>query len=48
MGVLPAAPRGGGARFIAGQIIEATDRVFDDFAKTGADMATNRALLGLG
>ena len=44
----PEAAARDGARFIADQIIEATDRVFDDFAKTGADMATNRALLGLG
>ena len=44
----PEAAARDGAKFIADQIIEATDRVFDDFAKTGADMATNRALLGLG
>lgn len=44
----PEAAARDGARFIADQIIEATDRVFDDFARTGADTATNRALLGLG
>ncbi len=44
----PEAAARDGARFIADQIIEATDRVFDDFAKTGADRTTNRALLGLG
>lgn len=44
----PEAAARDGARFIAEHIIEATDRVFDDFARTGADMATNRALLGLG
>ena len=36
-----------GARFIADHIIEVTDRVFDDFAATGADRATNLALLGI-
>ena len=30
-----------GAKFIADHIIEVTDRVFDDFAATGADRATN-------
>lgn len=36
-----------GAIFIRDHIIEVTDRVFDDFAATGADHATNRKLLGL-
>lgn len=36
-----------GATFIADHIIQVTDRVFDDFAATGADLATNRQLLGL-
>ena len=36
-----------GAKFIADHIIEVTDRVFDDFAATHADPATNRALLGI-
>jgi sugar phosphate isomerase/epimerase len=36
-----------GAKFIADHIIEVTDRVFDDFAATRADPATNRALLGV-
>ena len=36
-----------GAKFIANHIIEVTDRVFDDFAKTGADRATNLKLLGI-
>ena len=34
-------------KFIADHIIEVTDRVFDDFAATHADPATNRALLGI-
>jgi sugar phosphate isomerase/epimerase len=37
-----------GAKFIADHIIEVTDRVFDDFAATGADRATNLKLLGVG
>ncbi|PWE53107.1 AP endonuclease [Metarhizobium album] len=36
-----------GSDFIARHIIEVTDRAFDDFAATGADMAVNRALLGM-
>lgn len=36
-----------GAKFIADHIIEVTDRVFDDFAATHADAASNRALLGV-
>ncbi len=36
-----------GAPFIASHIIEATDKVFDDFAGGGADEATNRRILGL-
>ena len=36
-----------GAKFIANHIIEVTDRVFDDFAATGADRATNLKLLGI-
>ena len=36
-----------GAKFIADHIIQVTDRVFDDFAATHADAATNRALLGI-
>ncbi len=36
-----------GAKFIADHIIEVTDRVFDDFAATGADASANRRLLGM-
>ncbi|RUT34859.1 sugar phosphate isomerase/epimerase [Arsenicitalea aurantiaca] len=36
-----------GAKFISSHIIEVTDRVFDDFAATGADANVNRQLLGL-
>lgn len=36
-----------GAKFIADHIIEVTDRVFDDFAATGADRDTNLRLLGI-
>jgi hypothetical protein len=36
-----------GAEFIANHIIQVTDRVFDDFAATGADHATNLKLLGI-
>ena len=36
-----------GAKFIADHIIEVTDCVFDDFAATGADRATNLKLLGM-
>jgi hypothetical protein len=36
-----------GAPFIAEHIIEATEVAFDDFASTGADMETNRRILGL-
>lgn len=36
-----------GADFIASHIIEVTDRVFDDFAATRADRATNMQLLGV-
>jgi hypothetical protein len=44
--MLPAASKWqrAGAKFIANHIIEVTDRVFDDFAKTGADRATNLQL----
>ena len=47
---LPAASRdrrGQGAKFTADHIIEVTDRVFDDFAATGADKATNLKLLSI-
>lgn len=37
-----------GAPFIAGHIIRVTEHAFDDFAKSGADTATNRRLLGIG
>lgn len=37
-----------GAKFIADHIIRVTERAFDDFAATGIDADTNRALLGLG
>jgi sugar phosphate isomerase/epimerase len=37
-----------GAPFIAAHIIRVAERAFDDFAASGADMATNRRLLGLG
>ena len=36
-----------GARFIADHIIRVSDRAFDDFVKSGADRAANRAMLGL-
>jgi sugar phosphate isomerase/epimerase len=36
-----------GAPFIARHIIETTERAFDDFAKSGADDAANRRMLGL-
>jgi sugar phosphate isomerase/epimerase len=36
-----------GAPFIAGHIIQAATRAFDDFASSGVDQATNRKLLGL-
>lgn len=37
-----------GARFIRDHIIQVSDRSFDDFVKSGADRAANRAMLGLG
>ena len=36
-----------GAPFIANHIIKATEKVFDDFAGTGADEAFNNKILGL-
>lgn len=36
-----------GARFIQDHIIRVSDRAFDDFVKSGADRASNRAILGL-
>lgn len=36
-----------GAKFIADHIIRISDRAFDDFVKSGADRASNRAMLGL-
>jgi len=36
-----------GAKFIADQIIEVTDRAFDDYLATGVDRATNLKLLGI-
>jgi len=36
-----------GAPFIAKHIIEAAERAFDDFAKSGADAEANRRMLGL-
>ena len=36
-----------GAPFIAGHIIKATEKVFDDFAGTGADEEFNKKILGL-
>ncbi|HEX4043654.1 MAG TPA: sugar phosphate isomerase/epimerase [Xanthobacteraceae bacterium] len=36
-----------GAPFIAGHIIEAASRAFDDFAASGVDQQANRRLLGL-
>ena len=36
-----------GAPFIRDHIIQVTDHAFDDFAKSGADAAANRRLLGL-
>jgi sugar phosphate isomerase/epimerase len=36
-----------GAPFIAGHIIQAAGRAFDDFASSGVDQAANRRLLGL-
>jgi sugar phosphate isomerase/epimerase len=37
-----------GASFIEAHIIEVATRTFDDFAASGADMAMNRKMLGLG
>ena len=37
-----------GAPFIAHHIIQATDASFEDFAKSSADQAANRRMLGLG
>ena len=37
-----------GAPFIARHIIQASEAAFDDFAKSGADQAANRKMLGLG
>jgi sugar phosphate isomerase/epimerase len=36
-----------GAPFIARHIIQTAERAFDDFAKSGADTATNRKMLGI-
>lgn len=36
-----------GAQFIRDHIIKVSDRAFDDFVKSGADHAANRAMLGL-
>jgi len=36
-----------GARFIKDHIIRVADRAFDDFVKSGANKAANRAMLGL-
>ena len=36
-----------GAEFIRNHIIRVADRAFDDFVKSGADKAANRAMLGL-
>ena len=36
-----------GAPFIARHIIQTAERSFDDFAKSGADTAANRRMLGL-
>jgi sugar phosphate isomerase/epimerase len=36
-----------GAKFIRERIIRVTDRVFDDFAASGADRESNRRILGL-
>lgn len=36
-----------GAAFIADHIIRVSERAFDDFVKSGADRAANRAMLGL-
>ncbi|MFN3527069.1 MAG: sugar phosphate isomerase/epimerase family protein, partial [Paracoccus sp. (in: a-proteobacteria)] len=37
-----------GAAFVRDHIIRVTDRAFDDFADSGADMVANRQMLGLG
>ena len=37
-----------GAPFIAGHIIEVTDKAFDDFASGGTDEAANKRMLGIG
>ena len=37
-----------GAPFIAEHIIKVASRAFDDFAASGADLATNRKMLGIG
>jgi sugar phosphate isomerase/epimerase len=44
----PAEAAAQGAPFIAAHIIRATDKVFDDFAATGADRGVLRGILGLG
>lgn len=36
-----------GAKFIRDHIIKVSDKAFDDFVKSGADKASNRAMLGL-
>ena len=36
-----------GAKFIREHIIKVSERAFDDFAKSGADKAANRAMLGI-
>ena len=36
-----------GAPFIAGHIIQVTEKAFDDFAGAGTDLAANRKILGL-
>lgn len=36
-----------GAPFVARHIIEVADRAFDDFAKSGVDVTTNRKMLGI-
>jgi sugar phosphate isomerase/epimerase len=43
----PEAGAAEGAKFIKEKIIRVTDRAFDDFAGSGADMEKNRTILGL-
>jgi hypothetical protein len=43
----PEAGAAEGAKFIKEKIIRVTDRAFDDFAGSGADLEKNKRILGL-